>query len=225
MYVFERINQVEEEAFNRLFDTSLPAMDAGSYQWNLFPHITTVEEKRNHIRANFEAYANDPNGIVFQVRQDDRVLQYNCGTLINNHLTWVLGLVGTDINGSKSFMYAEDYHDAEAQFWTDTNIQSWEMQTAGKGTSMHEHVMKIFDKYDKTGPAEQSNTSIDNAIVIDEVDLTKGQRYDLNMKLVSVNPIVDITQQYVEPANTEVEEQMSNTVYIQHEPITETSNT
>lgn len=225
MFVFERITEIDEAVFNRLFDDSLPAMDAGSYKWDLFPHITTEQQKRDHIRDNFISIPSQPNGILFQVKQDDRVLQYNCGTLKDGHLVWILGLIGKDINGSKSFMYAEDYHDAEALFWTQNNITSWEMQTAGEGTSMHDHVIKIFDKYDKQGPVEKSNTNIDGLFTLEEADLSLGQRYDLNMKLVTPIFHTDPTQTYVEPANTALEEEMAGYAYIQHSSNTETSNT
>lgn len=213
MFVWEKIESINEEDFNRLFDASLPSMDAGSYKWDLFPDINTEEEKRAHIKSSFESFLNDPNGIVFQVRQDDRVLQYNGGTLIDNHLLWMMGLIGTNVNGSKSFMYAEEYHDAEAQFWSDMNIQSWEMQTTGSNTPMHDHVVKIFDKYDKLGPIEESNTVID-VLKIDEADLSKGQRYDLNMKLVTPEFLVDPSKVYQEPANTEIEAEMLTYKYL-----------
>lgn len=217
MYIFERITEIDEVVFNRLFDDSLPAMNAGSYKWDLFPTITTEQQKRDHIRDNFISIPNQSNGILFQVRQDDRVLQYNCGTLENGHLIWILGLVGRDINGSKSFMYADDYHDAEALFWTENNITSWEMQTAGEGTSMHNHIMKIYDKYDKLGPAEKSNTNVDGIYTLDEVDLSLGQRYDLNMKLTSATYHIDVNNDvYVEPANTDVSEEMASYNYLNY---------
>jgi hypothetical protein len=223
MFVWEKIESINEQDFNRLFDASLPSMDGGSYKWDLFPNVVTEEQKRNHIKTLFEHFINVEDGIVFQVRQDDKVLQYNAGTLANNHLTWSIGLIGRDVNGSKSFMYAEEYHDAEAQFWSDMNIQSWEMQTAGQGTTMHDHVMKIFDKYDKVGPAEASNTSIEGIGKFDEVDLTKGQRYDLNMKMVTVDFISNPSDVYVEPSNTQIEEEMAGYFYLNSN--TSTSNT
>ena len=230
MFVFEKINSMDEEVFNSLFDSSIAVMDSGSYNWQLFPNVVTQEDKRAHIRDCIETHINLPEGILFQVREDDRILMYNCGILYgeNRHLMWCLGLIGTDVNGSKSFMYSEEYHDAQAKFWTDYDIRSWEMQTAGAGTSLHEHIIKIFDKYDKTGPVEEFNIN-DGPVEIKEVDLSKNTRYDkdyeMKMKLVTINPLIDLNNTYAAPANTQLEEEKSTYKYLNVQANTDIQNT
>lgn len=214
MFFWEEIQDINQEDFSRLFTASLPAMDAGSYRWDMFPSITTNEQKENHIKTLFENCLEDPTGIVFQVRQDDRALQYNCGTLIDNHLVWSLGLMGTDINGSKSYLYNDDYHTAEATFFSVMNITSWEIQVSSRDSSILKHTTKIFDIYDKVGPIEETDTVISDEINISEIDLSKTQRYDLNMKMVVTEFSGDGPIIYQAPANTEVEAEMSTYKYL-----------
>jgi hypothetical protein len=214
MFFWEEIKDINQEDFSRLFADSLPAMDAGNYKWDMFPSITTNEQKENHIQTLFENFLEDPTGIVFQVRQDDRALQYNCGTLVDNHLVWSLGLMGTDVNGSKSYLYNDDYHTAEAIFFSAMDITSWEIQVSGRDSSILKHTTKIFDKYDKIGPIEETHLVDDSVYKVDEFDLSKGQRYDLNMKVVITEFLSNPSIIYQEPANTEIETEMSTYKYL-----------
>lgn len=214
MFFWEEIKDINQEDFSRLFAASLPAMDAGSYNWDLFSNLITNEQKENHIQTLFANCLEDPTGIVFQVRQDNRVLQYNCGTIVDNHLVWSLGLIGTDINGSKSYLYNDDYHTVEAGFFTIMGITSWEIQSFSKDSSMLQHVTKIFDKYDKIGPIEETHILDDNLYKVDELDLSKGQRYDLNMKIVVTEFLYNPSIIYQEPSNTEIETEMSTYKYL-----------
>jgi len=215
MFFWEEIQDINQEDFSRIFATSLPAMDAGSYRWDLFTDVITNEQKEKHIQTLFENCLEDPTGIVFQTRQDDRVLQYNCGTLVDNHLVWNIGLIGTDINGSKSYLYNDDYHTVEAAFFSTMNIKSWKMFTFSADSPILKHTTKIFDIYDKLGPIEETDVGvIDNTFNITEVDLSKGQRYDMDMKVQVTEFLSNPSIIYQAPANTEVEAEMSTYKYL-----------
>lgn len=152
MITFEIINNIDEEVFNRLYDESLDAMNAGSFPFHAFPHVKTADERRALIREIFQNLLVDENKIALRVRQDDRVLMLSGGTLIDDHFNWTIGLMGTDINGSKSWLYHPEYSAARDQFWVDNDISIFTIETMGPNTGMHDHIVS----------AKTANTVVDD---------------------------------------------------------------
>lgn len=152
MITFEIISSIDEEVFNRLYDESLSAMEAGSFPFHAFPQAETADEKRALIREIFQNLFVDENKIALHVRQDDRVLMLSGGTLVDGHFHWTIGLMGTDVNGSKSWLYHPEYSAARDQFWVDNNISTFRIETMGPNTEMHDHIVN----------AKLANTVVDD---------------------------------------------------------------
>ena len=138
MITFETVTNIDDTEFQSLFDDSVAYLDAGAYPWSLFPNVTTNTQKRDHLRAAFNDLLT--NGIVWRVYDDDGVLLLNAGIKTGNTLSWLLGLVKADANGSKAYLYGDDYRNARDAYWTNIGITSWTLETAGENTPIHNHL-------------------------------------------------------------------------------------
>ena len=138
MITFETVTSIDDTEFQSLFDDSVADLDAGAYPWSLFPNVTTNTQKRDHLRATFNDLLT--NGIVWRVYDDDGVLMLNAGKKSGSSITWLVGLVGQDANGSKSYLYSSDYTTARNAYWTSISITGWTLETAGENTPVHNHI-------------------------------------------------------------------------------------
>lgn len=143
MIKYEVITQIDDNVFARLFGESIDAMNAGSYPWHLYTNVDTYEDKMAHIRKAFDNTLQ--NGFVFQVVEDDHVMMLNGGSIEGTKLNWFIGLIGANSAGSKSYLYDPEYQAARDQFWIDQNITNWEVETAGSGTAMYDHLQRAVE--------------------------------------------------------------------------------
>lgn len=139
MILFEIIETIDDVAFDRLFDESLAAMDAGSYPWGLQYDVSTYDQKKAHVRSVFDRTLSD--GLVFHVVEDGYTLMLNGGTVSNGVLSWYIGLIGANQSGSKSYLYNAEYKAARDAFWPSVGITDWKVETMGQGTAMHDHIV------------------------------------------------------------------------------------
>lgn len=112
MITIEEITSVNEAEFDTLFSASLPYMEGGTFHWSLLGSPTTEEEKREAVRARFQELIDLPNtkGILWQ--KDGTPIHIAIGSINagdENYITWVMAIYGPDANGSKSWLYSEDY--------------------------------------------------------------------------------------------------------------------
>ncbi len=138
MITFTTVTSIDDAEFDTLFTASLPALNNGSYPWHLFGSMTDTQ-KRDHIKANYERMLTE--GFVWRVADDDGVLLLNAGVKTGTTAKWVLGLVKPDANGSKAYLYGEDYRNARNAYWTEIGITSWTLETAGANTPVHAHAL------------------------------------------------------------------------------------
>jgi hypothetical protein len=157
MINFTVITSFTDELFEFLYDGCSEEMDAGSYPWHLFP-VTTREEKIQHLKTAFNAAP-----FKFTVDEDGHFLMLNAGVITDGVFTWRLGLIGPDLTGSKSWLYRDDYSTARNNFWPANNITAFRIETLGKGTSMHDHVISI--KTQKNPPGVFSSVEEDFGVI------------------------------------------------------------
>ena len=132
------VTSSDEAEFNKWFWASLPSLDEGSYPGLLYGTLTDIE-KRDHIRASYDRLLSD--GFLWRVFDDDGVLMLNGGIQNGATVSWLVGLVGPNSAGSKSYIYTEDYRNARNAFWTSIGITSWTLETAGPNTPIHQHLL------------------------------------------------------------------------------------
>ena len=168
MIIFEIIETIDDAAFDRLFDESLAAMDAGSYPWGLHHGVSTYDEKKAHVRSVFDKTLKD--GIVFHVIENDYTLMLNGGTVSNGILSWYIGLIGANQSGSKSYLYNAEYKAARDAFWPSAGITDWRVETMGQGTAMHDHIVSAVQAGAITDAF--SSESIDSVVTITNLNFT-----------------------------------------------------
>lgn len=139
MIIFETVTTINDNEFDDLFAASLPSLNAGSYPWYLYGDVNTDSEKKALIRSGFERMRTE--GFLWRVADDDGVLLLNAGVKTGTSVNWVLGLVKSDANGSKAYLYSEDYRNARNAYWTEIGITSWTLETAGSNTPVHAHLL------------------------------------------------------------------------------------
>lgn len=138
MIILETVSTIDDAMFDKLFGHSIEDMDAGSYPWHLFPSVETFAQKRDFIRAAYERLLVD--GIVWQMFVDDTPCMLNAGVKEGSIIKWLLGLVGPDASGSKSYLYSQDWVDARSVFWDQVGVTGWTLETAGVGTPVDIHL-------------------------------------------------------------------------------------
>jgi hypothetical protein len=62
-------------------------------------------------------------------------------------------LIGRNQAGSKSYMHAEEYHQAREAFWDEVNFVTWDFQTMGPGTAFFDHISNVYTETVTNNPA------------------------------------------------------------------------
>lgn len=138
MITFQTVTTINDDEFDALFAASLSSLNAGSYPWHLYGDLTDTQ-KKEHIRAGYDRMLTE--GFLWRVADDDGVLLLNAGVKDGTTAKWVLGLVKPDANGSKAYLYGEDYRNARNAYWAEIGITSWTLELAGTNTPVHTHAL------------------------------------------------------------------------------------
>ena len=81
-YTVEFITELNDTAFNRLFDESINNLNSGTYPWENTPVSDGDNEaKRVWIKAAYQNYLDAETGVVIKVADDDHALFYAAGFL------------------------------------------------------------------------------------------------------------------------------------------------
>ena len=168
MITFNVVTTYSDSLFDTLYNACSADMDAGSYPWHIFPQITTVEQKKAHLQAGFDAAP-----FMFTVDEDGHYLMLNAGSVTNGVFSWYLGLIGPNTSGSKSWLYGDDYVNARNAFWPANSITNINIETAGGGTALYDHLES----------AKQAGTipfTVYEDVTLDKVLITENEvRYEL----------------------------------------------
>lgn len=100
---------------------SLPYMDTDTYSWP--PGCTTEAAKLAVIHDIIASYAAFPNGLIYTMTVDGRVVAVNFGRVINDTLRGLMVLVRPDANGSRAFYYSTEALTALVQFVKSQGLQ------------------------------------------------------------------------------------------------------
>lgn len=188
MIYLEQLNSLNVATFNRLFDECIDAMNAGSYPFHLFPELVTNEQKRQHILESFTNTLAVDNTILWQVREDDRVLMYNVGHIEGTLLRWVLSVIGTNSAGSKSYFYSDDYFGPANEFYSSLGIETISIETTGKG-GVQDHLIKVVGVFDSHDNLANTHIEIPGAGAIDEIDFSTFSKFNANLKITTPSAI------------------------------------
>ena len=231
---FDLITEINDTDFNRLFNDSIDSLNGGTYPWEITPVADGDNEaKRTYLRANFQSHLDADNGVLFTCSEDGYVLTLSAGFVNGTHFLGTMLLVGRNQAGSKSFMYAPEYHAAREEFWDRVNYLTWDFQTLGPGTAFFDHVARVYNDTavnnpewiqnarfarGKDGPmageivSEEANNS-----VIPLYSIQQNQLGNTGLKMVVTEAIAANT----DTANTDIfaDEPLPYEQYANNEPI------
>jgi hypothetical protein len=140
-YEFVRVNEVNEEIFNRLFTDSLPYLDPTPEvpSYDIFAGVMGAENKRQLWLDCYRSFLG--TGRVIECRQDGYTVGLWAGDpdLENpqhGHIKFVL--VGKDITGSRSWANSQDFALATRDFYVNAvcGFTSASFDTPGPGSGL-----------------------------------------------------------------------------------------
>jgi hypothetical protein len=142
---FDLITEINDTDFNRLFDDCIDNLNSGSYPWEDTPVADGDNEaKRAYLKQQFQSHLDAEDGVVFVCSEDGYALTLSSGFVDGTHFLGTMIVIGRNAAGSKSYMYATEYHEAREAFWDEVNYQTWDFQTLGPGTAFFDHVSTVY---------------------------------------------------------------------------------
>ena len=140
-YEFVRVDEVDEEVFNRLFTDSLPYLDPTPDvpSYDIFAGVMGAENKRQLWLTSYRSFL--ANGRVIECRQDG----YTVGLWAGNpdhenpsHGIINFVLVGKDLQGSRSWANSRDFALATRDFYVNAvcGFTSATFDTPGSGSGL-----------------------------------------------------------------------------------------
>lgn len=140
-YEFVRVDEVNEEIFDRLFTDSLPYLDPTPDvpNYDIFAGVMSADKKRQLWLYSYQSFLH--NGRVIECRQDG----YTVGLWAGNpgrenpshaHIKFVL--IGKDLTGSRSWANSTEFMLATRDFYVNAvcGFTSATFDTPGPGSSL-----------------------------------------------------------------------------------------
>jgi hypothetical protein len=194
---FDLITEINDTDFNRMFGDCIDNLNNGSYPWEGTPVAAGDNEaKREYIRTQFQSHLNsaDAGGVVFVCSEDGYALTMSSGFVEGTHFVGTMILIGRNQAGSKSYMYADEYHVAREAFWDEVNYLTWDFQTLGPGTAFFDHIATVYN-----------DTVTNNPDWIQNARMARARDGDMAGEIVPGTANTDIV-----PAHTIQENELGN---------------
>lgn len=109
--------------FDALAEQSIPAMDAGTFDWSFVGAPVNVDEKKASLREAFEVYLDAPIGKVISWHKDGTLVQVNAGVVTPadpHYIQYTLNVCGDDANGTKAWIHDPAYITASREYMRET---------------------------------------------------------------------------------------------------------
>ena len=96
--------------FDAVYESSLSAMNSGNFDWAIFERFreNNAEGKKAFIKEVFDNIHSKVNGKMWATLVDNKVVSLGCGQVNDTTIIQTHSLIGTDANGSKSWLYNND---------------------------------------------------------------------------------------------------------------------
>jgi len=121
--------------FDSVYESSLSAMNSGNFDWGIFERFreNNAEGKKAFIKEVFDNIHSKANGKLWAVVVDDKVVSLGCGQIDGSTIVQTHSLIGTDVDGSKSWLYHNDRFPQLAALFTSFSCNKYKtlMVTAG----------------------------------------------------------------------------------------------
>ena len=96
--------------FDAVYESSITAMNSGNFDWAIFERFreNKAEGKKAFIKEVFDNIHSKENGKMWATLVDNKVVSLGCGQVNDTTIVQTHSLIGTDANGSKSWLYNND---------------------------------------------------------------------------------------------------------------------
>lgn len=140
MITVQTATSINDAEFDRVYEDSVDSMTNGSYPWGAYPHISTEEEKKAHIR-NLYDFERDGN-LIIEVREGSLLIGLLLGQWHGQELKMTTVLLSPDASGSKSWLYSDETQEVRNAYWQTLGITGWTGRTTGEQSPMYQHVRR-----------------------------------------------------------------------------------
>lgn len=149
--------------FDSLVEQSIPAMDAGTFDWSFVGSPTTVDQKKASLREAFEVYLDAPFCKVISWQKDGTLVQVNAGLVTledPQYILYTLNVCGDDANGTKTWIHDPMYVAASREYMRDTMSLLGYKIVCYKDQSLYNYHLGL-SRFDTVFSATEENESVD----------------------------------------------------------------
>lgn len=142
MITIQKVETLSDADYDTLYDASAPYLESGSYPWEFQPIMNTPERRKTRFRELLDAALNQaPKGgvVVWGVYIDDEIHMFNVSYKEEDTYVWALSLLKPDSNGSRAYLYSEEFSQARTDFWKELGLTRWIVECCGQGTPIYEY--------------------------------------------------------------------------------------
>lgn len=144
---FTDVSILDGEEFDTLFSSSLPYLDGGTFDWVMAGSPETPEEKREALRTMCKNLVEQTNvnSKCTIGRKDGHPIHITVGAINTNtsdYVSWIYATYGEDANGSKAWLYDEDYIQACKDCFTQWDVIGYRVNFVHNGSLMNYHSSK-----------------------------------------------------------------------------------
>jgi hypothetical protein len=162
--------------FDSLVDHSIPAMDAGTFDWSFVGSPTTVDQKKASMREAFEVYCDAPFGKVISWQKDGHLVQVNAGLVMPEDpqfIQYTLNVCGDDSTGSKAWIHDSAYISSSREYMRDTMSLLGYKVVCYKNQSLYNyHANKIDAELNYAVTEENESVDPSNGMTITTLKFT-----------------------------------------------------
>lgn len=169
MISFQTVTTIDDEEFNSLYRDSSYYMDRSNYPYWIHG-LRDPEERRSHIRAEFDRWLSD--GVVWRVSDGDLAIGLSGGEISNSMLMWYQSLVGPNAEGSRSYLYDDSYIAARNALLTSLGVDGWVVEITGEGNSMHEYYKRLNEQGKLGSNVSEEITDVGSGLKIVRITVT-----------------------------------------------------
>lgn len=157
MYTITETVSFDGADFDTLYASTLPHMNSGTFSWSLVGNPSTEEEKKEALKNRYNAFLDTSKvlrGVGLAWKKDETTIHIAAATFNSfdsDYITFIYALYGPDGNGSKSWLYDNDYYTETKNFFqAQYGVVGWKFYCVNNSSIMNYHMNKTSTPYDTT---------------------------------------------------------------------------
>ena len=162
--------------FDSLVEQSIPAMDAGTFDWDFVGSPTSLDDKKVSLCEAFEVYCTAPFGRVVSWQKDGTLVQVNAGLVTPEdpqYIQYTLNVCGDDANGTKAWIHDPEYITASREYMRDTmNLLGYQVVCYKDQSLYNYHANKVGAETNYVVTEENESVDPSNGMTITTLKFT-----------------------------------------------------